>query len=237
MYPNLIIISLLTSSLFGQSPTFGYMALGRVMGSQSISIPDLDVSLDNPYLIEYTIEGHYMTDDIYYIGKVFNSAFGRHNYTYESSDYQVINGSVVSFSLGSFSPISDNLGLGFGIRNDFTYYGLSNFGRGKVEGFSWLLGPEIPITYSINSFLRLYGKAAIMNVWNDKVFNGFATDFNLDLHFAPIDYVLIGAGIGHNTMSTNTDFAAIEDDISYKASALYYQFYIGISWGGHTRAF
>lgn len=226
-----LFLLLIGSTIYAQSPTFGYMALGRVNGKQNISIPDHDLKLSNPYRIDYTIEGHYMLDDFYFIGKVFNSIWGEYDYDYQGASYEISNGSVISFSLGAFSEKSDRLGLGFGFRNDYTYYGLSNFSGGKVEAFSWLVGPEVPVTFALNDFMRLYGKVALMNVWNDKVFNGFSSDINIDLHFTPFSFLLIGGGLGYNTMFTNSDFAAIEDDISYNAHALYYQFYIGVSLG------
>jgi hypothetical protein len=232
----ILILILVSQTLSAQSPTFGYFSLGTVGGSQSISIPDLNVDLQHPYKMDYTIEGHWFSDDIYYIGKVFNSAYGEYSYESEGASYQVLNGSVVSFSLGSFSESGDRWGFGFGIRNDFTHYGLSNYGGGKVESFSWLLGPEVPITYSLNDYMRLYAKVAVMNVWNDKVFNGFATDSHIDLHITPFSFLLVGGGVGFNTMSTNTDFMALEDDIAYTANALYFQLYIGVSLG-HTQAF
>ncbi len=209
-------------------PTFGYFGVGRVGGNQYLKIADAGVDLQNPYRMDYTIEGHYMTDDIYYIGKIFNSLWGEYNYDDPSvGSYQVRNGVAVGFSLGAFETLNEHLGIGYGLRSDFGFYGISNIGGGRAENFNFLLGPEVPVSYQLNEFIRFYGRAAIMNVWNNEVFNGFATDFNLDLHLIPTNFLLVGGGVGFNNVRSNREY---QNEVqTFYEYALYYRFYIGIS--------
>lgn len=224
------LIVLCASPTWAQNPTFGFFGVLTYAGTQNCKIEDLDIDIDMPYQIRWGIEGHYMTDDIYYIGKALTAATGEVSVVENGETYINRNGAWVDVSIGGFNTVTDHFGYGVGMRGNFGYTGLVNY-NGKIESFHFNLGVEAPVVYSFNKYLRLYAKTSISNVWtNQKVFGGWAWDANADVLFSPFSFLLIGAGVGTDYSSRSVQYNN-GDLMNMKTSSLYYRLTIGISLG------
>lgn len=212
------------------TPTFGHFGLFTYAGTQNCKIDDLDIDIDMPYKIRWGVEGHYMTDDFYYIGKALTAATGEVKVVENGQSYTNRNGAWVDVSMGGFNEVTENFGYGIGLRGNTGYTGLVNY-NGKVDSFHFNLGLETPVVYAFSKYLRLYGKTSISNVWtNHKVFGGWYWDANADVLFSPTSWLLLGAGVGTDYSSRSVQINN-GDLVNMKTSSVYYRLSVGISFG------
>lgn len=201
---------------------FGYFGAHSYRGNQRHRIKDANLDLSTPYEITFAFEGHYVTDDIYYIGKALGTLYGKHSYDVDGERVGVLNGNVIDFSLGAASG-SDNFATGYGIRSNFSFNGLRAY-DGEVNTFAMGIGPEFVASMG-GGITRLYGRTSLMNMWSELgIFNGFGYDATIDLHLYPIPFVLLGAGVGYSLYSQNIKFDGAE--MRYGVRTLYYHFVI-----------
>lgn len=232
MKTSLTVLILVAGTLLtnAQNPTFGFFGIMSYAGTQHCKIDDLNVDVTIPYSIDWSFEGHYMTDDFYYVGRALNAVFGQASITENGETYTNMNGSYVDFSMGGFNEVNSNFGYGIGIRSNFGFTGLRKY-NGSIDNFHMNIGLETPMVYSFNDYLRLYGRVSISNVWtNHEVFAGWAYDANADLIFSPFSFLVFGLGVGtdysNRTVRQNTS-----DLMRMQTTSLYYRWTIGLSFG------
>lgn len=230
---SLIIISFSQIS-FSQSSTFAMFGYMSYAGTQHIKVDDLAVDVTIPYRIPWSIEGHYMTDDIYYIGRALSALSGGMSVTENGETYENLNGAYVDFSLGGFNEVNENFGYGIGLRSNFGFTGLRRY-DGSIDNFHFNLGLESPMVYSLNKYFRLYSRVSVSNVWtNHEVFGGWQLDASADFHVSPFRFLTLGVGVGTD-YSSRSIRQNTSDLMRMQTTSLYYRWLIAISLFGNAQ--